>query len=193
MATNGLSRARRMVADEARIHFLAGAALAGDQHRGIVLRDLARQRHQRASTPDPTATSSFGATRARQLALRHVDQRLRVEGLDDVVGRAFAHGRHRLRDGAVGGHQHHRQIRPQPLDGRQAARSRSAPGICTSEMTRAISSLGSSCSALACIGGGERRQAGGAQRVDQGLAQRGVVLDHQDRFVQCAHAIVLCR
>ena len=55
----------------------------------------------------------------RQLTLRHLDQGLRVERLDDVVGRALAHGGHRLRDRAVGGHQHHRQIRPQPLDRRQ--------------------------------------------------------------------------
>ena len=119
IATYGAVGAHRMIANEARIHFLARAAFAGDQHRGVGVGDLAREAHQRASTRDRRQPARSASTRSGQLTPRHLDQRLGVEGFDDVVGRAFAHRRHRLRDGAVGGHQHHRQIGPQPFDRRQ--------------------------------------------------------------------------
>ena len=135
-----------------------------------------------------TATSSFGATRRRQLAPRHVDQRLRIERLDDVVGRPFAHRRDRLRDGAVGRHQHHRQIGPHALDrGQQLVavrprhlhvRDHQGDFLALQQLQR-----------LGRIGRGQRRNAGGLQRVDQCLAQRGVVLDDQDRFVRLVHAV----
>ena len=99
-----------MVADEARIHFLAGAALAGDEHGGIVLGDLAGQRH-RALGLRIRGDQLVRGDAVGKLPARHVDQRLRVERLDDVVGGTLAHGGYGLRDGAVGGHQHHRQIR----------------------------------------------------------------------------------
>ena len=187
MATKGLSARVRMVADEARVDFLARAAFAGDEHGGIVLRDLARKGHQ------PLRLGIDGDQFVRrdargQLAPRHVDQGLRIEGLDDVVGRALAHGGHRLRHRAVGRHQHHRQIGPQPFDRRQQLVAVRRPAFARRKSPGRCPRSASSCNAAGASRGRERRQSRGAQGVEQCLAQRGVVLDHQYRFVQFAHA-----
>src|SRR5271168_59706 len=181
--------ARRMVANEACVHFLARAAFAADEYRGVVLRDPAREteaalrfrinRHQFVRH-DPGG----------QLPLRHADQGLCVERLDDVVRGALAHGGDCLCNGAVGGHQDHRQVRPQLLDrGQQLVaigprhlniRYDQADLFAREQLQRALR-----------IVGGQRRNARSAQSIDQRLAQCGIVLNNQNPIIHLVHGFLI--
>ena len=119
----------------------------------------------------------------RQLPPRHVDQRLRIEGLDDVVRRALAHGGDRLRDGAVGRHQHDRQIRPQALDRGQELVAVGPGHLHVGDDQGDLLARRQLQRARRIVRGQRRAMPAALQRVDQRLAQCGIVLDHQNRFI----------
>jgi hypothetical protein len=95
-------------------HFLAGAALAGDQHRGIGLGHPRRQRQQVAGA------RVVGDDALLLLRPRHsghvLDQHPRLEGLEQEVAGPGVHRRHRLVHVAEGRHQQHRQVREARAD-----------------------------------------------------------------------------
>ena len=99
--------------DIARQHCLAGARLAGDQHRGVALRHPSGQLQQllagRLIGYRPLAVGQRYLTQG--MAGHQIEQGLGLEGFDQVIRRALAHGIHRPLHGRKGGHQQHRQLR----------------------------------------------------------------------------------
>jgi hypothetical protein len=108
------------VVQRVRHQLLAGAALAGDQHGRLALRDgvdaVEQAQHGRAAPDDVAARLALRqlGPRPLELALQgqlrgdaiHLQDDLRdVEGLGDVVVGAFLERRDRVRHGAVGGDQ----------------------------------------------------------------------------------------
>ena len=120
--------------DGARQDFLAGAALAADQHAGIGSRDHACFRHQfgHARTAEDHAGQPFfglstggkrlgrilPAARRRELQclVDFFQQHLAVERLGQVTENAPRSGVDRIRDGPVRGQQDDRQRRPGTAD-----------------------------------------------------------------------------
>ncbi|MNF63646.1 hypothetical protein D3C84_453540 [compost metagenome] len=109
----GFRRPWRLLVNESCQHLLAGAGLAGDQHRRIALR------HPRGQLEQLHA-GRFQGHRAVLLGRRHtpegvaIDQRqqgFRLERLDQIIRRALAYRIHRTLDRGEGGHQQHRQLR----------------------------------------------------------------------------------
>ena len=123
-AMNGFARARAALVQRARDQLLAGAALAGDQHGRVALRDgvdaVEQPQHRRAAPDDrPRAVRARLALRqlgARllQLALERAlradalhlqDDLVDVERLGEVVVRAFLERGDRVGDRGVRGDQ----------------------------------------------------------------------------------------
>ena len=110
---------RAGLVDGARDHFLAGAGLAGDEHRRGAgrhgLDHLAEVAHQAAAADDAgqavalfellTQVGVLGAQPALlERRLEHVQQLLELERLADEVGGTALDGIDRVLDGAVAGH-----------------------------------------------------------------------------------------
>ena len=136
MATNGPLRARAVLVQRVRDQFLAGAALAGDQHRDVALAQpadgaehvLHRRRlaehlghlRLRARRAPPRAGSRRRARRISSTALRH------VEGLGQVLEGAALEGRDGAVEVGVGRHDDHRQAGQALLDLGQQVDARAA-------------------------------------------------------------------
>ena len=110
----------------ARDQLLAGAGLAGHEHRRAAARGAAHQiehaAHGRALRDHAVEREALAQLGAQEAVLareaRHVqrpahqlNQLLVLEGLLHVVEGALAHGRERGRHGRVRGHQDHGQLR----------------------------------------------------------------------------------
>ena len=125
---NGLSRARRVLVQRARDELLAGAALAGDEHRGRRVGDALEHRVERrgslglspmipkravpraSARPASRVASAPARSRVRS-ALRDDGAHLAlVERLGQVVERAGLQRLDRVVDGAVRGDHHDRQL-----------------------------------------------------------------------------------
>ena len=108
-----LAGSRRLLVDIARQHLLAGARLAGDQHRGVALRHPSGQLQQllagRLIGYRPLAVGQRYLTQG--MAGHQIEQGLGLEGFDQVIRRALAHGIHRPLHGRKSSHQQHRQLR----------------------------------------------------------------------------------
>jgi hypothetical protein len=171
--------AHGVLVDVAREHLFAAAGFAGDHHRRIGLRHPAGQRQQFAGAPVLGDHRSVLGARHRQIAADHVDQHIGVEGLQQVIGRAAAHRVHRLLHRAVGGHQHHRQIRIAAADALEQGMSihlghlhiahHHADALALQYVQRRRAVLGR-----------RHRVTGEFQRVAQGLTQTQVIFNDQD-------------
>ncbi|CRR38147.1 hypothetical protein PAERUG_E5_London_17_VIM_2_12_12_06578 [Pseudomonas aeruginosa] len=108
-----LAGTRRLLVDIVGQDFLAGPGLAGDQHGGIAARDPRGQFQQLPAGRLQGHRTILLAARqlAQRMACHQVEQRPRLERLDQVVGGALAHRLDGAIDRAVGGHQQHRQVR----------------------------------------------------------------------------------
>ncbi|MCY1420207.1 hypothetical protein D9M71_358220 [compost metagenome] len=108
----GTGRARRLLVDVARQHFLAGTGFAGDQNGGIAACDPCGQLQQLpAGRLQRHRTITLDGSLAQRMTCHQLQQRPSFERLDQVIRRALAHGVHRAIHRAVGGHQQHRQLR----------------------------------------------------------------------------------
>ena len=102
--------------DEPGHHFLAGAAFAREQHRGVRAGDLADEGvdlpHDGAHAHQLPQVLGQWRLRLRggQQALQHADELLVLEGLGDEVHGALVQGLDRGFRGGVGGHDHHRRL-----------------------------------------------------------------------------------
>ncbi|MNO98394.1 hypothetical protein D3C76_901390 [compost metagenome] len=168
----------RVLVNVARQHFLAGAGLTGDQHRGITARHPRGQLQQlctgRLERHGPFAIG--GADPTLGVPCDQVEQRLGLERLDQVIRRPLAHRIHRALDGTVRRHQQHRQLRlsrPQQSEQLMTIHARHVD-VADHQIKRF---------GRRSFQGFLRRRhglvivAGEQQRVCQRLAQRAVVLD----------------
>ena len=106
-------RARRLLMDIARQHFLAGPGLAGNQHGRVTARH-ARGQLQQLPTGRLTGDRPLFIGTAHApggMTLHQAQQRLGLERLDQVIDSALAHGLHGTLHRGVGSHQQHRQLR----------------------------------------------------------------------------------
>ena len=173
--------------DVTREHFLADAAFAGDHDRGIGACDTLRQRGQIAAalidTHHVILRDIFGANMPRH----RIEQRGSVEGLDQIIDGASLHRFDRFLDGAVGGHQQHghfRAVRADVREQRVAIHRRHLHIADHHGEAVARCGIGQHGGGFDTVGGGRHGIAGEFQRVAQGFAQRGFVLDQQQhRFV----------
>ena len=126
----GAARARRLVVQDARRHFLARAGLAEKQHRGggpgHPRQQLQEAGHGRGLAADQAVGGGGSAGRLRggvpfggsgcagllQPGAHPADQLLAVERLGQVVHGPCLHGVHRVRDGPVGREHDHRDVSP---------------------------------------------------------------------------------
>ena len=125
-----LCGARRFAVQRARDQFLAGAGLAGDQHRQRRLREAADRAEQRRASPAcrrpahrrrarPAAqrrAASSAAARGAERARGERDRIVEVERLGQELVRAAAERAGGAGDVGVGAHHDHRQLRRARLE-----------------------------------------------------------------------------
>ena len=133
----GLAGARAVLVQRARDQLLAGAGLAGDQHRDARARQAAdgaehllhgrrpaeQLRDARRAAPRRRRRAAAPLRGAPHQRHRLVD----VEGLGQILERAALVGRHRAAQIRVRGHDDDRQRRARVADLASAARGRSCP------------------------------------------------------------------
>ena len=160
--------------------FFSGATLAADQDSHVGLGDPSRQGRELPSR----WIHRDQATRLRAVAVQiraHLaDQHLGLEGLDEVVHGPFTHRPHRLLHRSVGGHEQHRQLGAPLLDLVQQLESVHARHLDVTHDELGLA-IGEHCERGLAVAGRAGVDAGQAQRVTQGVAQRRVVLHHQHR------------
>jgi hypothetical protein len=189
-------RARRVVVDRARHQLLAGAGLAGDEHRRVRSRGAADQlpdrqhRRRRADQARARRRRRRGGRRLRQPALRDRaldggEQRREVERLGQIVEGAVAHGADGALRVAVRGRDDHRHVLLLP--GADLAQELEPVAVAQADVEQ--DAVGRARGQLAArLGEAGRRRRGEAEpldRADEPFTHAGLVLDDEH---QRAHA-----
>ena len=173
--------------DVARQHFLAGAALAAQQHRGVGRGDPARELQQLDRFARHRHRILVACGRPGAQARDHLEQLRRLERFHQVVGGPVAHRLHRALDAAEGRDQHHRHLRMQRADASQqfVAVHAAHVDIGDHDIDRILREQRERLGRAGCRHDATARQ---LQGVGERLAQLRIVLD--DQRARAAHAVL---
>ena len=204
--TSGIVALRAVEVNRARDHLLAGAGLAGDEHRALRFRHhLRRADHvlHAAAAPDDAVLVELLVALAEQVAVLgpqalviegavdHDQQLVDLERLLEVVERAELHRLDRALDGGVRGH--HQDLRPLAGRGRrdqladQIEPVRS--GIRLSTRSTSNDAAGEQPLRLARVARRHDLVPFFAQRLGQRVADLGLVVDEQNGAGGLGHAV----
>ena len=196
-------RARAQRVQRARKQFLAGAALAFEQHRrvgaGRALDLLRHVPHHGGFADDRRRAATLGELLLEQRVFRdqpplrerpldHQQQMVGIDRLGQEVERALLHRRDRILDAAERGHDNHRQFRIDVFRGLQDAEAVADREPKIGQDDRRCALL-ESLDGFSLIAGLDDLMALRLERVPQHRTERVFVLDEEDRGVR--HVSVL--